>query len=972
MFTRLAVAFLLLLCAGTDSLAASASGPAAPRQPWRPALQAGGQPVSPGVVVVKFQQTVSAKARADLQGAVPRSGLTAVDALLQRYGVTSVEAVWRDRSRVSKPGAASLQRLFVLHFDSGDEALDVARQFDALAEVEYAEPLFVYSLDYVPNDTSWPAQSAYMDQMQLPAAWDIHHDSSDIVIAIVDGGTRWTHDDLGDNVWTNPDETLDGTDTDGNGYIDDLHGWNFANGTNDPTGLPQTPISADHGTHVAGIACARFDNSTGIAGASANARFMPVCAAHPTSDRAISFGYQGILYAVDNGADIINCSWGGQGNASSFEQEIIQYAWENDVLVVAAAGNDNNSDPHYPSSYEHVLSIANVDNSDVRSPSSNFGPDVDVSAQGQSILSTIDTPTEDSYGYSTGTSMASPHAAAVAALVKAHFPTYTADQVAQRVRVTADNIDAQNPAYAGELGFGRVDAQQALTMTTPAIGITQRVVTTTNGDAVLEPGETALLQIAVTNFLDSATTIDFVLGEDSPYVSIDSAAVSLPALATLESAWLPTFTMQVDAGAPIQHVVTFTLDIVTASPAYTDADRFRDVVQPVIATHAANQVTTTVTSVGRLGFGLALGGTGTDGIGFRYQDGPNLLFEGALMIGTAADSLSNAARGPTGELDADFVTREGGTPQFVTDHPLYDEYTVAAFTDADADTPLLVSITQESWEMVSSPDDDYVTLAYWIRNNGVASLDGLYVGWFFDWDIDGSSYLTNQTDYDAGRGLGYAWDSGSGPNTYVGMVTLTAPGTTSFRGIWNDDGHLDNPSWGIYDGFTDAEKWEALSTGVVYPQAGPEDISFVLGTGPLSIAPGDSVRVAFAALAGDDLTDLQTNADAAVTAWNNPPTAVAGSPLPTRLRLAQNVPNPFNPSTTIRYELPRDSIVRLDIFDVRGRRVRTLQNGPQSAGHRTVGWNGRDDDGRPLGSGTYFMRLRVDDHFLTRKMQLLK
>jgi hypothetical protein len=205
------------------------------------------------------------------------------------------------------------------------------------------------------------------------------------------------------------------------------------------------------------------------------------------------------------------------------------------------------------------------------------------------------------------------------------------------------------------------------------------------------------------------------------------------------------------------------------------------------------------------------------------------------------------------------------------------------------------------------------------------------------------------------------------------MRTLTSPGTTSFRGIWNDATHPNNPSWGVYDGYSDAEKWETISGGVVFPTAGPTDISFGLGTGPLQIAAGESLLVAFVVLAGNDLTDLQANADAAQDMWDNPPSSSEPqSTVPTRLSLAQNTPNPFNPSTVIHFDLPRDSFVRLEIFDVRGRRVRVLQDGPTTAGRKQVGWNGRDDDGRALASGTYFYRLSVEGRALTRKLQLLK
>jgi len=972
---RLAAVCLFALLLPQLAAAADAPGRHPGRALDRPALRSGGQPYSPGVVVIKFASGAPYKPAMDLLSGQGGSGLPEVDALIQRHQVQSAEPIspTAQRRNTTAAAAVGLSRIFLLHYAGDADALEIARDFDALTDIEYAEPLFVYELSYNPNDTDWNLQSAYFNQMQLPAAYDIHHDSNGVVIAIVDGGTKWDHQDLVANVWSNTDEVLDGTDTDGNGFIDDVRGWNFANGTNDPTGLPQTPGSADHGTHVAGIACATFDNNLGIAGASANAQFMPVCTSHPTLDTAISFGYQGILYAVDNGADIINCSWGGQGNPSSFEQTIIEYAWQNDVVVVAAAGNNNNSQSHYPSSYEHVLSIANVTSTDVRSASSNYGPDIDVSAQGQSIYAPIDTPAGNAYGYKTGTSMASPHAAAIAALVQKHFPLYNADQVAQRVRVTADNIDAQNPSYVGQLGFGRVNAQQALTMTTPAITITERSWTTTNGDQVLEPGESVSLMLQVTNHLDSASTIDFTLTEDSPYISITQGATALGSMSTLESVPLPDFTFDIDPGTPIQHVVTFTLTVTSASPAYSDADRFRMVVQPVTATHAANQVATTVTSVGRLGFGLIAGGTGSDGIGFSYAGGDNLLFEGAMILGTGSDSLSNAARGLGSSLDDDFVTSPGGTPEIDTQHPFFAEYGVASFTDAGAGTPLQLSIRQESWVRAHAPDDDYLTLTYSIRNDGPGTLGNLHVGWFFDWDIDGGNYATNQVGYDAGRGLGYAWDSGNGPDTYVGIRTLTSPGTTSFRAIWNDQGHPNNPSWGVYDGYTDTEKWETISGGIVYTTAGPADISLGLGTGPLQIAAGESLLVAFAVLAGDDLSDLQANADAAQFLWDNPPTDHdPATTVPSRLLLAQNAPNPFNPSTVIRYDLPMDAMVRLEIFDVRGRLIRTLRNGPAIAGRRQAVWDGRDDLGRELASGAYFYRLRVDERSITRKMQLLK
>jgi hypothetical protein len=341
------------------------------------------------------------------------------------------------------------------------------------------------------------------------------------------------------------------------------------------------------------------------------------------------------------------------------------------------------------------------------------------------------------------------------------------------------------------------------------------------------------------------------------------------------------------------------------------------------------------------------------------------------MLGTDATRLSDAARGNDPSVaEDDFVTLPGGTPILTTVHPLYDQVARAHFDDREATNPLGLRIDQESWQITHSPDDGFLVLQYTLHNESGAALENLHVGWFFDWDLDGSTYTTNRTGFDAARGLGYVWDEG-GTTPWVGILTLTAPGTLSYRGIWNDESHPDNPSWGVYDGFTKAEKWSCLSGGVVTPEAGPADISQCIATGPFHVAPGDSLVVAFALVGGSDLAALQAQADRAQSAWDAP---VGVDPLrvPRFLHLEQNVPNPFNPRTSIAFELPRDAAVNLEVFSVSGHRVRRLLQEYRPAGSHQVLWDGRDASGRLVPSGTYFYRLRVDGLEQTRKMQLLK
>jgi len=505
-------------------------------------------------------------------------------------------------------------------------------------------------------------------------------------------------------------------------------------------------------------------------------------------------------------------------------------------------------------------------------------------------------------------------------------------------------------------------------MTTPAITITNLTYTTSDGDQTIEPNETVTLTLTVTNHLDPATNVSFTLTEDSPHATVTSGNANLASLSTLESAQLATMTVAIGAAPPLNHGVRCTLTISSASPVYADNAGFTLTVLPIVATHAANNITTSVTSVGRLGFGASAGGTGEDGVGFKYKDSVNYLYEGALIMGIGADSLSNAAR-TAGTPDEDFVSLSA--PNIRANVGSYAEYGIASFDDAAATNPLPVSVLQESWQMASAPDDDYVAIVFTITNDGSNTLTPFHVGWYLDWDVDGAAYTTNRTGYDPTRGLGYVWDDGTGPEDYIGIMVLTPPGTTTYRGIWNDGAAPGNPSWGTYDDYTDQEKWETIAGGIVFTDAGPADVAQGIGTGPFEIFPGDSILVAFAILAGDDLVDLQANADAAQAAWNSP-TGVTGAQALGRTVLSHGFPNPFSPSTQIAFELPRTSMVDLRVFSVTGQLVRTLESGPLDQGVHLARWDGRDESGRSLPSGTYFFNLSVDGAMLTRKVQLLR
>lgn len=328
-------------------------------------------------------------------------GVPALDRYAQRYGARSITRLFPSSAPPAHPGDVDLTRIYVVQYSTPIDPFSVARELSALAEVQYAEPWFIYPVSgtatCTPNDTSRSKQWA-LDKIQADSAWCVSQGDTSVVIGIIDTGVQLDHPDLQANVWLNPgemgldsaghDKRFNGIDDDGDGKIDDWRGWDFGGADynapvedNDPS---PTNFSSGHGTHVAGIAGAVTNNTTGVAGVGYRCRLLVVKTSSDNDTRGggfpyIVFGFQGIQYAADRGAKVINCSWGGAG-ASQFEQDVIDYATAKGALVVAAAGNAGTSEPGYPASYNHVLSVAATDRFDVKASYSSFGPAVDVSA----------------------------------------------------------------------------------------------------------------------------------------------------------------------------------------------------------------------------------------------------------------------------------------------------------------------------------------------------------------------------------------------------------------------------------------------------------------------------------------------------------------------------------------------------------------------------------------------------------------
>jgi subtilisin family serine protease len=890
---------------------------------------------------------------------------SSLSSYFEALNIKEVKALFPAKAKES----SSLSRIIEIHYDADVDPLFISSKISGSFEIEWAEPRFVYEPDFVPNDPSYASQYA-LSKINAALAWDINQGDTSVIIGIVDTGVDWDHPDLAANIWRNWNEIPDnGVDDDNNGYVDDVRGWDFGglSGTPDNDPMEDQP---DHGTHVAGISSAVTDNGVGVASIGFKCKLMPVKTTQNdqrgSNGPYIIYGYEGIVYAADNGAKVINCSWGGSG-FSMFGQETINYALSQGSLVVAAAGNSNSSGSHYPSSYKGVLSVASTTSTDTKSSFSNFGYDVDVSAPGSSIYNTWQ---NDSYATLSGTSMASPLTAGLAALVFSHFPSYNPVQVGEQIRVNSDNIDNLNPSFQYQLGFGRINAFKALNNTN---SISVRAIDVAfsdeapggDGDGIFEGGEIISISVNFKNYLNPTSGLSIQLEARNSYSSVLNGVFNAGSVGTLNefNNNSSKFTFSISNSVPQNAKLNFLLRYSDGS--YSDFQWIETIGNPTYATQSVNDIALTITSKGTFGFNDYP--NNLQGDGFKYLEGQNQLFEGALILGTSSTKISDAARGANqNSQNNDFAVLQ----PFIIQSPgsIADAEGSALFNDNNAGaTKIGITVKLKTYSFSNSPNNNFIILDYTLINNSASVIPNLYAGLFFDWDIINGSGAGDRTEWDNTLSYGFVRNTTGGPANYNGVALLS--GTNyGFYAIKNDGG---DGGFQIYDGFDDTEKWQAISSGIGKATAGPGDVSNVTSAGPFTINPGDSVKVAFAILAADDKSMLDAAVNQARIKYQEIIVLDVkdNNSLPTEFSLQQNYPNPFNPSTTIEYVIPNGvrNLVTLKVYDLLGNEVTTLVNEEKSAGTYQVVF-----DASALTSGIYFYKLQASSFSQSRKMILLK
>jgi subtilisin family serine protease len=417
-------------------------------------------------------------------------------------------------------GAAGLYEVYLDPSVTPEQAVAA---FEAHPSVEYAHPDFQVQLNATPNDPDfgslWGLNNTTQTGGRFDAdidaveAWDIRTDASEVVVAIIDTGIDYTHPDLRDNMWTNPGEIAgDGIDNDGNGYVDDIFGYDFVNNDADPMD------DNNHGTHVAGTVGAEGNNGVGVAGVAWDVQLMALKFLSASGSGSSSGAIAAINYAATMGADIANNSWGGGGFSSSMQRAIDNFVDSGGIFTAAAGNHGGNNDDggFYPANYNNVISVAASTHTDALAGFSGFGTGtVDIAAPGASIRSTI---AGGGYANFSGTSMATPMVSGAFAILRAEFPDDTNAELIDRMMQAADPVLNDVTTY-GRLNLNEALADAADDDTDPPTDLTGPQVTSVTWNDDVD-GAVVVFDEAID--VSSLTTTDVSLSGPSGSIVVDS------------------------------------------------------------------------------------------------------------------------------------------------------------------------------------------------------------------------------------------------------------------------------------------------------------------------------------------------------------------------------------------------------------------------------------------------------------------
>ncbi len=955
--------FLLVLLAA--SVAISAVKPNRQQRIFNPEDE-----VIPGVVIVKFLPGV------DVFEGSNRTTSLEINRQLIEEGVLSLTKTVGfvpqiDAARIAE-GWVDVSRIYTAEIASAADPRLIASRLGIIEGIEYAEPKFMNYINDTPNDPLLSNQNNMFTRMNTYNGWTIAKGDTGVYIAVVDGGTYWLHEDLQPNY---------------------RFGWNFANNTNNPQGLPNTPNSAAHGTATASHFGARTNNGIGMAGSSWNCSIIAINAASPTTDNAIAFGYEGIAYAYANGAKVINCSWGRTGGYSQFEQDLITAATQAGALVVCAAGNGtnnngvgklNDSSPDFPPSYRNVLAVgATNSTSDARASFSNYGRTVPVYAPGVSIFSAFH---GGGYGNGgNGTSYSSPLVAGLAGIIKSLHPTWTPRQIALQIKTTCDSIDGANPTLAGNLGRGRVNFARALSESHAGIEILSANIRTPGGRTLFLQNDTILMTLSVQNILFvPANNLVFTATSSSGSVTVLQGTGNAGTVAPGQTVEVPTFQFRVGTLSSSQDVV-LRLDWVSNTNE-RDSWAYKVTVFPSIPQWETQPSPTTLSlySVKAVDQNIvwASGGNGsgtapvvirTSNAGTNWHNATGNLAGVDLYCITAVDADRAWVGTGNGRI---YATTNGGTTWNQQAYPGTQSPFINAVWMFSSGTGYSQGDPASGGRFVVLKTTDFGATWAHLANEPVGGASE--AGW------NNSFAMTDENNIWFGTNASRVWRSSDGGGTWTSAASgATNSYAVSFKD--NLNGIVAHSTGAIRVTVNGGATWTAASsptTAAILGLSFPSGANFawtIAGAIPYRSTNNGSnwSSQTVYPISGtlNHISFIDTSNGWGVTSSGEviryrPPgtTGVAGqADVPGEFVLEQNYPNPFNPSTEVRYQTSEVSHVLLTVYDVLGREVATLVNEVKPAGRYSVTFNA---DG--ISSGVYYYKMRSGNFAETKKMLLLR
>jgi len=859
----------------------------------------------------------------------------------------------------TRPNASpEVSRFVVVHYDADLDPFIVSRKLRSLPDIESAEPLPIQHLVDLPNDPDVERQY-HVGLIQAYQAWDLLPKDSTIVLAVVDTGADTTHADLNANIWHNQgemgldgaqtDKRNNGIDDDANGFIDDWFGWDFIGATDnggDNSPLPGHP----HGTHVSGISAAVINNGVGGTGVASNIRVMLVKIARDDPfSTTVGRTADGILYAASMGAKVINCSFGSESPTFA-DVSVIQQAVELGALVVAAAGNDGTNMAFYPAAYPQVLSVAATNSEDKLAYFSNRHGSVDICAPGVAIYSTIP---GNMYDYYDGTSMASPVAAAVAAMVRLKNPAYSPQQTISVMKATCNNIDSINAIFEGTYGSGRVNSLLALSTASPKWAtITQSTFTDADADGYLEPGERLSLTLSLRNELARLTDAHVIVSRAPAAFSPDltNYTVSVGPMATSE---LKDLTSPILVDLPLDVPPDSELRLIVSvydANTLVSREAISSYVNPSYRTIQSNDLWTTVNSTGNIGYNNYP--ANSQGVGLSYKGGPSLLFEGALMIGAQVSNLPNVARGGISKIkDTSFHALM--VSNLRTDSVVSGSRVVTAFSDVYDPYPAGVVCTQNVYALTADSVKNTLIIAIDVANTSDTTIRELYVSHFYDVDI-GPGGSSNGCAWNSKLGFGLFQNTKRADLPLVGIAMISNQPINFFA--LDNDGDVVTGSPSIYDNFLRSEKWMTMTGGVRRKNSRITDVSAVIGAGPFPLAPGEHKQVCFVIAAGVSSDMVARGISSARFAGNAMGLNVvqyAQLPEADGIIYVEGSPLLTPGNHEIRFTTSMTSPVTIDIIDIFGSTIATPIQEPSLL----PGTYARTINVPSVAQGSYFLRL---------------